>query len=559
MNVTTIKVAASVLTASREERTISGMLLPFGELGSTSAGRVTAKAGCLTIPENVGDVILNIEHDDMRPIGRASSIEETDSGYVATFRIAETTAGTDVLIEASEGLRTGLSFEVASAVIRDGELLGGDLVGAGAVRHPAFPSAQIVASDCGDIATAMAVERVEDSSSTTTYIHDDGASETTTTTVHVEQVTTVQEPGETEAPDPDEEDDTTSDGEAPSDDPEASAGTDSGDAPGKEEAMNEATLAAAAATVPAGTKAVASKPKQVGLQDAIRMLASAYLEGGDARVTAALADITPGVGNAIASPAQWVGELWSGRGYQRRIVPLINHAELTSFKVSGWRWTTKPVVAPYGGNKADVPSNAAAVAMVDLAAKRLAGAHDIDRVYRDFPNPEFWNSYFAAMTESYARQSDAAALTDLLAGATPVAGGATPAGTPRGLVGIVDGAISLIDYAVPSFAIVNSALWRDILLTPRDKTLEYLNASLGYENGEMENFKIIPSAGVAANKVLVGARDAATFHELGGGAPIRVEAENIAKGGIDEGVFGYYATNIHSAAGLALVTTVAPV
>ena len=554
---TTITIAGSVLSASREDRTITGMLLPFGEEGHTSAGTVTAKAGCLTIPEDASEVILNVEHDDLRPIGRATSIEETNDGLVATFRIAETTAGTDILIEAAEGLRTGLSFEVASAVIRDGQLVGGELVGAGAVRHPAFPSAQIVASDCGDLDASMVYETVEDTTRVSTYVYPDGEVETTTTTVHFEQVTDIAEPDEEEPPQ--EVLEQISDDTASSDSPEVDAGETEGEEPGneKENDMTEATTnVAPAATVPAGSKMVASRARsEIGKIDAFRALASSFLEGGEQKLMAALADITPGTGNAILAAPQWVGELWSGRGYQRRIVPLINQAALSAFKISGWRWKTKPTVAPYAGKKADVTSNAAEVEMVDLTAKRLAGAHDIDRIYMDFPNPEFWSSYFAAMTESYARQSDAAALTDLISGATAVTGGATPTGVPRGLVGIVDGALKLVDFAVPSFAVVETSLWRDILLTPREKTLEFLNASLGFEDGSLQNFQIVPSSGLAANTVLVGARDAATFHELGGGTPIRVEAENISKGGRDVGVFGYYATNVHSAAGLALVTT----
>ena len=40
---------------------------------------------------------------------------------------------------------------------------------------------------------------------------------------------------------------------------------------------------------------------------------------------------------------------------------------------------------------------------------RLAGAHDIDRKFRDFGDDSFFASYYAAMTESYAQLSDAAA------------------------------------------------------------------------------------------------------------------------------------------------------
>ena len=146
----TIKITGRVLTASTDDRTITGLLLPYGEQGSTSVGKVTAEPGALTIPEDPGDVHLNVEHDATRPIGKAVAIDERDEGLVATFRVAATRAGDDVLEEAREGLRACLSVEVDEPVIRAGRLVGGRLSGAGAVVRPAFPSAQLVAADHGD-------------------------------------------------------------------------------------------------------------------------------------------------------------------------------------------------------------------------------------------------------------------------------------------------------------------------------------------------------------------------------------------------------------------------
>ena len=41
--------------------------------------------------------------------------------------------------------------------------------------------------------------------------------------------------------------------------------------------------------------------------------------------------------------------------------------------------------------------------------------------------------------------------------------------------------------------------------------------------------------------------------QLGGGTPIRVEAQDLVNGGIDQAAFGYYAVNVHDAGGLVLV------
>lgn len=148
----TIKIIGKTLTANREERTISGLLLPFGEVGYTSAGAITAAAGSVTLPADPGQVHLNLEHDSLRPVGKGVSFEEREDGIHASYRVANTTAGNDLLTEVEEGLRAHLSVEVSDPVITDGVLVGGVLTGTGAVVKPAFASAaiyQVTAADCG--------------------------------------------------------------------------------------------------------------------------------------------------------------------------------------------------------------------------------------------------------------------------------------------------------------------------------------------------------------------------------------------------------------------------
>jgi HK97 family phage major capsid protein len=54
-------------------------------------------------------VKLLLEHDRTRPIGKLISHQVSDKGITAVFRIANTMAGEDALIEATEGLRDGFS------------------------------------------------------------------------------------------------------------------------------------------------------------------------------------------------------------------------------------------------------------------------------------------------------------------------------------------------------------------------------------------------------------------------------------------------------------------
>lgn len=511
----TLRAHGTLLAGAADSRVLEYLLLPFGEEGRTSAGRVTASAGVLDLPE---ELVANLEHDRKQPIAKGSVTERADGVY-ASFPIPETRAGDDLLVEARLGLRAGISVELEDYTIRAGALVAGRIVEAGFVRTPAFPSALLVAEDFGET-----VERTAET--TTTYNDGTTVTESTDST----STYTVTDP---EAPEEELEDDELEE------DP-AVGNTVTASAPAGGQAARRATAA--------------RKPATMGTGELYRLLANAHAQGGTKALTAALADIVPANVVGMEQP-QFVDELWSGKAYDRRIIPLFNHDDLTSFTVRGWRWVTKPKVGPYLGNKTAVPSNTVKTEQIDLPAERIAGAHDIDRKHKDFNDEQFFAAYFKAMTESYAEESDAAVLVDVLASATPVVPGAVPAGAAKGLVYVVDGALEVLSSTrtMPTFAMVSLDLWREVLLTPRDQILEYLNASLGLEEGSQQGFKLLPAPELGAGQVLVGARNAVTVHELGGASPIRVEAENIANGGIDAGVFGYYATNVHNAAGLALV------
>ena len=98
--------------ADLETRTITGSIVPFGSVGSTSAGPTIIAAGSVDVPDRV---VMLVGHDDDRPVGRLTSHEVTDGGIVASFKIAATTNGDQALLEAAEGIRDGLSVGLAVA------------------------------------------------------------------------------------------------------------------------------------------------------------------------------------------------------------------------------------------------------------------------------------------------------------------------------------------------------------------------------------------------------------------------------------------------------------
>ena len=133
----------TITSADSESRTITGRVVTWNETGSTSAGLTTFK------PESIAtkNVKLLLEHDRTRPIGKVLSMTATEQGIDATFKIAETTAGNDALIEAATGLRDGFSVgvKVNAHDFVDGVLVvaKGSLDEVSLVSEPAIDSARV--------------------------------------------------------------------------------------------------------------------------------------------------------------------------------------------------------------------------------------------------------------------------------------------------------------------------------------------------------------------------------------------------------------------------------
>jgi phage head maturation protease len=133
-----------VTAADSAERTITGTIVTFEEIGNTSIGKTQFAKGSI----EAQSVLLNLEHDRARRIGKTLSMEQTDSEIVATFKIAETTAGNDALVEAAEGLRDGFSVEVSIdeyETLKDGtvRILAGELTAVALTSEPAIRSARV--------------------------------------------------------------------------------------------------------------------------------------------------------------------------------------------------------------------------------------------------------------------------------------------------------------------------------------------------------------------------------------------------------------------------------
>lgn len=542
--------ASARLAASRATRTLSGTLLPYGEVGVTNLGKLRASAGRLQFA--AGLLPLNLDHNADDVVGHIAHADDTPARLAAAFTINADPAGDAAIADAELAaqlaernmptgkLRCHLSIEVDDCIVRGGELMGGTITGAALVEQPAFAGARLNAAELDDVPDMGDDEDEADNQSeadepsppaaddpsapagdvvaehsideTHTYVAPDGTA--VTTTAHTESTTTETQP-------------------------------------------NGATMTAARVQTPGLAVAKGAKPA-IGTNKLFAALAGFNATPG-ARLEAALADITPANILGVEQP-QYVGQLWDGTAYERIYIPAFNHADLTSMKVSGWRFKDgkKPQVAKYSGNKAAVPSNAVETEPHEVDAYRIAGGWDIDRKFRDFSNESFWAAFFAAAAEDCKLKSDLYAFDDIKAAATAVTLDTIPAGVDPAMAAVVRGIVTILKETrtLADGAFVNADLWEQTMLTRADDMLPMLNAMLNFREGTLEGkgFQLAPSADLEANEVLVKVRSAATIHELGGEAPIRVEALDIAKGGIDEGVFAYQAVDIHNAKGLALVT-----
>lgn len=158
-----------ILAADTVTRTISGMVVPFGPSGNTSAGPVRFEFGAFG-EIDASKIVLNMEHDRTRPLGRgiAGSEQVTPAGVSMSFKIAQTNAGNDALIEAADGLRPAFSIEasVNEYTIEKGVMVvsSAELQAVAHVTNPAFKDAQIsqVAASEPDDETTEAEQPAEE-------------------------------------------------------------------------------------------------------------------------------------------------------------------------------------------------------------------------------------------------------------------------------------------------------------------------------------------------------------------------------------------------------------
>jgi phage head maturation protease len=166
MGKSTLSFTVAAFAVDQAKRSLSGVLIPYGEVSGPAADPVTGKTarysfaeGTVMLPDNPADIVLNYGHDGKSlymQVGVGTALATDAAGVQATFRIARTPEGDRVLALAEDGVLKAFSAEVEGDFTagKDGvqQATAAILTGAAVVPKPAFKGAHItsVAASAAD-------------------------------------------------------------------------------------------------------------------------------------------------------------------------------------------------------------------------------------------------------------------------------------------------------------------------------------------------------------------------------------------------------------------------
>ena len=406
----------TITAADSESRTITGRIVAFEEPANASTGKVVFAKGSIE-PKNV---FLNLEHDRTRRIGKTMEMSLDGDGAInATFKIANTTAGTDALVEAMDGLRDGFSIELAVddyVQEKNGTMrvLAGELTGVALVSEPAVRSARV--------AEVAANEGEEDSESAP--VDPEATPTPTTEGDEVENTVTNAETVETV------------------------------------ETAQSVTAASSTGVFTSKPRLDFSAPKQ------LEMTIRASLGSDEARAyVAAAADTTD---NAGLIPTRQLTTVINGLANNTRsAIDAITTGVLPdagmSFEIP--KITTLPTVAETA--EAGAPSNTdQASSFVSVSVKKYAGQQQFSVELFDRSSPLFIQELMNNMAAQYAAATDKAVYTALASGATADSTSIASYPTATELLGVVSRGAASVYTNTQGFArniLMNTSQWANLM------------------------------------------------------------------------------------------------
>jgi uncharacterized protein len=494
----------TITAADSNARTITGRIVAFEEVANASTGKVVFAKGSV-VPT---DVKLNLEHDRTRPIGKTLSMSVNEDSIDATFKIANTTAGSDALEEAMAGLRDGFSIELAVdeyTMEKDGTMrvLAGEMTGVALVTEPAVRSARV-----SEVAATQAEEPIEDSDSTID-------SEETPTTEGDEVDNTVTNADTVE------------------------------------------TVEAAQSVTASAKPAVGgwtSKPRlEFTAAKLLENTIKASLGNEDARqYVLAAADSSD---NAGLIPTRQLSTVINGLANTTRSnIDAISRGTLPdaglSFELPKITQLPSVAVTAEAGTPSETDQNSA---FVTVDVKKYAGQQTFSVELLDRSNPMFMTELMNNLAAQYAKATDTAVNAALIAGASADGTTITTYPTAAELLGVVARGAASVYSNTQGFArniIMNTSQWSNVM-TLNDSGRPIYNAQVPQNaggvvaptsvRGNVAGLDLYVTANTAATtdtdgSILIVNPDAYTWYE---GPTYQLRADVIASGQISIVMYGY--------------------
>ena len=498
-----VRFSSDITAADADRRTIVGTVVPYGGVGNTSLGPVSFAAGSVRVPETVK---LVLEHDMARPIGKATGFVDGPERLVGTFRLSRTSTASDALVEASDGLRDGLSVGariLESDVADDGTMIvtAADLVEVSLVHTPAFSDA---------VVSQVAASAPDDDDTPNTKSEEDIV-ENETTEVAAAEVAASPAP----------------------------------------------TVEAARPSIPY----ITAEPRDLkGLTAGgmLRHQLKAQLFGdheSQTVVTAALATQTTTTDGGVV-PVPLLREIIALVDANRPFIDAIDRQPLPpsgmSFRIP--RVDVDPSVAVQAAQGDEVSSTEGEIGDLTVNVQTFGGANKVSRQLIDRSDPSYFDELLRQLARQYAIATDSAAIVAMKA-ADAGSEGALADGIYGAIVKGQADAFGVMRFAPNTLMVApngtGDVTWEKVLgaVDGNDRPLFAAGVpqnaaglvSQGSTNGTVAGLQLVVNPNMPTNaEANVFPSAFATFYESAG-APVRVELSHADNLTVDVGVYGYTA------------------
>ena len=465
--------SSAIEAADSGRRIISGIVVPYGKVGHTNVGAVVFERGSIQVP-NVSKIKLLAQHEQTASgvIGRAQSLNDTDTAMLGTFKVSASRDGENYLIKASEGLLDGLSVGVdviASKPGKDGTLYVSRAIlkEVSLVETPAFSDALVtnVAAAAGDADEAVeeTLEEMEDAQIAK-------ISEAVTALENIQELEKALEETETQT-----------ESEASVSENTAAATTEAAATADASRPIIKATAPIYGGVTATPRDGITSMGRYVEhkLKAAIGNSESALWVAAaeDRRNITASSDATTS-NNPAFSPVQYLSKFVSNTSFGR---PTIDAVQRMAAPARGMQVNIPSLVTSAGGGSSVAPTvavNAQGDAPSDtqmttayetITLQRYAGQQLVDLALIERSDPIFMDQLAKQLENQYRAATDAAMIAALTAGGTQATG---VAGTTAGLMSYIGTEAPLAYQGSSFFAqnLVSGIGWWQNVISANDTT-----------------------------------------------------------------------------------------